>query len=104
MIRLANANRIVRESHQGHNRVLNLARVNNYNSRYEISRTVHFSDKTKIQESRRQNLLLNSITDQALEVGSRLSKFLLHAFSNQLTVTTCPRPSSAQNRLRKPTE
>ena len=27
MVRLAMANRIVRESHQGHNRVLNLARV-----------------------------------------------------------------------------
>ena len=27
MVRLAMANRVVRESHQGHNRVLNLARV-----------------------------------------------------------------------------
>merc|ERR1712227_269434 len=53
MVRLAMANRVVRESHQGHNRVLNLAR-----------------------ESRRQNLMLNAITDQALEVGSRLKTML----------------------------
>ena len=30
MVRLAMANRVVRESHQGHNRVLNLARVKFY--------------------------------------------------------------------------